>query len=105
MGRRGGGWQAFDEKGEVVAEEYGRQADNIHISNFIDCVRSRKLPNADIEEGRRTDLLLHLSNISARTGNQKLLYDAESNNFKNLPEANAFLRRKDRAPWQIPDKV
>ncbi len=105
LGRQGGGWQAFNEKGEIVAEEYGRQADNIHIANFIDCVRSRKLPNADIEEGRRTDLLLHLSNISARVGNQKLIFDMEANNFKNLPEANKFLRRKDRAPWQIPDEV
>jgi len=105
LGRQGGGWQAFNEKGEIVAQEYGRQADNIHIANFIDCVQSRDLPNADIEEGRRTDLLLHLSNISARVGNQKLIYDMEANNFKNLPEANKFLRRKDRAPWQIPDEV
>jgi hypothetical protein len=49
--------------------------------------------------------LLHLSNISARAGNEKLVYDATANNFKNLPEANKFLRRKDRAPWLIPDKI
>ena len=105
MGRQGGGWQAFNEKGEIVAEEYGRQADNIHIANFIDCVRSRNLPNADIEEGRRTDLLLHLSNISTRVGNKKLIFDPDSNTFKNSEEANNFLRRKDRAPWLIPEKV
>ncbi|MFC2124591.1 Gfo/Idh/MocA family protein [Bacteroidota bacterium] len=105
LGRQGGGWQAFNEKGDMVISEPGRQADNIHIANFIDCMRSRKLPNADVEEGRRTDLLLHLSSISARAGNKKLVYDPENNNFSNLPEANKFLRRKDREPWVIPEKV
>lgn len=105
LGRQGGGWQAFNEQGDIVAQEYGRQADDIHIANFLDCMRSRNLPNADIEEGRRSDLLIHLSNLSARVGNQKLIYDAERNNFTNSTEANNLLRRKDRAPWQIPDMV
>jgi predicted dehydrogenase len=105
LGRQGGGWQAFNENGDVVLSEYGRQADNIHIENFIDCIKSRKLPNADVEEGRRSDLLLHLSNISYRTGNQKLIFDPEKNSFINSVEANTFLRRKDREPWKIPNEV
>ena len=88
-----------------MVSEYGRQSDNIHIANFIDCIRSRELPNADIEEGRRSDLLLHLSNISSRAGNKKLFFDPDNNNFGSDSEANKFLRRKDRAPWIIPDKV
>jgi predicted dehydrogenase len=105
LGRQGGGWQAFNEQGDIVAQQYGRQADNIHIGNFIDCMRSRELPNADVEEGRRSDLLLHLSNISARVGNQKLLFDPSNNNFTNNTDANSYLRRKDRQPWVIPEMV
>lgn len=105
LGRQGGGWQAFNENGDVVASEFGRQSDNIHINNFIECVRSRELPNADVEEARRTDLLIHLANISTRVGNEKLVYDPEYNNFKNSSEANKFLRRKDREVWRIPDEV
>lgn len=105
LGRQGGGWQAFNEKGDIVASEYGRQADNIHIENFIQCVHSRELPNADVEEARRTDLLLHLANFSTRVGNQKLLYNPERNNISNLQEANAFIRRKDREEWKIPESV
>jgi len=105
LGRQGGGWQAFNENGDIVVSEYGRQSDNIHIGNFIDCIRSRELPNADIEEGRRSDLLLHLSNISSRAGNKKLIFDPVNNNFGSDSEANKFLRRKDRDPWIIPDKV
>ena len=105
LGRQGGGWQAFNENGDVVASEYGRQADNIHINNFIECVRSRELPNADVEEARRTDLLIHLANISTRVGNEKLIYDPDNNNFKNSSAANKFLRRKDREAWKIPNEV
>jgi hypothetical protein len=105
LGRQGGGWQAFNENGDIVATEYGRQADNIHIDNFLQCVRSRSLPNADVEEARRTDLLLHLSNISTRVGSEKLVYDHENNNFKNSAEANKYLRRADRDTWKIPDQV
>lgn len=105
LGRQGGGWQAFNENGDIVASEYGRQADNIHINNFIECVRSRELPNADVEEARRTDLLIHLSNISTRMGSEKLIYDQKKNNFVNSSEANKFLRRKDRDVWKIPNEV
>lgn len=105
LGRQGGGWQAFNENGDVVVSEYGRQADNIHIENFIECMRSRKLANADVEEGRRSDLLLHLSNISARVGNRKVFFDPASNQFENPGEANQYLRRQDRDPWIIPDQV
>lgn len=105
LGRQGGGWQAFDEHGDIVESEYGRQADNIHIANFIDCVHSRELPNADVEEARRTDLLIHLANISTRVGNEKLEYDPENNDIRNLPEANKYIRRKDRDAWKIPNDV
>ena len=105
LGRQGGGWQAFNENGDIVESEYGRQADNIHIANFIDCVHSRELPNADVEEARRTDLLIHLANISTRVGNEKLEYDPGNNDIRNLPEANKYIRRKDRDAWKIPNEV
>ena len=41
-----------------------------HMQNFIDCVRSRKREDlaAEILEGHRTSLLVHLGNISYRLG-------------------------------------
>lgn len=41
-----------------------------HMRNFIDCVRSRKRENvrAEILEGHRTTVLVHLGNISYRLG-------------------------------------
>ena len=104
-GRHGGGWQAYDSKGELVRSEYGRHPTDEHLDNFIDCIRTRNKPNADIEEGHLSTLLCHIANISYRVGMQKLKFDPKTESFVNAKEANKYLRRKDREPWVIPDKV
>ncbi len=38
-----------------------------HIENFISCIRSRKHPNADVEEGHISAALCHMANISYRS--------------------------------------
>ena len=35
-----------------------------HVNNFLDCVRSRKLPNADVLIGHRSAQASHLGNIA-----------------------------------------
>jgi predicted dehydrogenase len=91
--------------GELVHSEYGRQGDKEHQDNFIDCIRTRKKPNTDVEQGHYSVLLCHLANISYRVGNQKLTLDPETESFINVPEANKYLKRTYRAPWVIPDKI
>jgi len=105
VGRHGGGWQAYDSNSELVRSEYGRQADKEHQDNFIDCVRTRKKPNADVEQGHYSVLLCHLANISYRVGNRKLTLDPKTESFVNVPEANKYLKRTYRHPWIIPDKI
>lgn len=104
-GRHGGGWQAYDAKGELVHSEYGRHATDEHLDNFIDCIRTRNKPIADVEEGHLSTLLCHLANISYRVGNLKLKFDPKTETITNIQEANKYLRRKGRAPWIIPDEV
>ncbi len=105
IGRHGGGWQVFDAQGEMVVSEYGRQTNEEHIGNFIDCIKSRNKPNSDIEDAFQSALLVQMANISSRVGNEKLIYNAKDNNFTNSKEANKYIRRKDRKPWLIPDTV
>lgn len=105
VGRHGGGWQAYDSNSELVHSEYGRQGDKVHQDNFIDCVRTRKKPNADVEQGHYSVLLCHLANISYRVGNRKLTLDPETETFIDVPEANKYLKRTYRNPWMIPEKV
>lgn len=105
VGRHGGGWQAYDSNGQLAHSEYGRQADKEHQDNFIDCIRTRKKPNADVEQGHYSALLCHLANISYRAGNQKLTLDPKTESFVNVPEANKYLKRTYRHPWVIPDRI
>jgi predicted dehydrogenase len=103
--RHGGGWQAFDANSELVHSEYGRQADKEHKDNFIDCIRTRKKANADVEVGHQSVLLCHLANISYRVGNKYLEFDPKTETFTNNDQANQYLGRTYREPWVIPDQV
>ncbi len=105
LGRHGGGWQLYDEDYRIVRTEYGRQADANHIRNFIDCIRSRETPVADVEDGHVSTSLCHLANISCRTGNRRLVFDPRKQNFPGDPEANAYLGRTYREPWVVPAEV
>ncbi|MFQ5929684.1 MAG: Gfo/Idh/MocA family protein [Acidobacteriota bacterium] len=105
FGRHGGGWLVYDAEGKLAASHYGRQSTDEHLENFIECVRTRKKPNADIEEGHRSALLCHLGNISYRAGNRKLRFDPKTETFANDEEANRYLKHKYRSQWALPDEV
>ena len=109
MGRHGGGWQVFQRPHQrqpvVAAEHYGRFPDPEHKENFCQSIRSRELPNADIEEGHRSTLLCQLANISYRLGGEKLHFDAATERFTNNEAANALLKREYRSPYAIPEQV
>jgi len=86
------GWRA------ERAEATGEDATGLHVKNFIDCVRSREKPVADIETGHRSTIVPHLGNISIRTGH-KLRWDASKEEIIDDPEASALLFRQPRKPW------
>jgi len=106
LGRHGDGWQVFDADDKLIDQAFGRQGDHPHIENFIKCIRSGALPNADVEQGHQSVLLCHLANAAWRAGNTKLLFDAKTESFPEKPEANQFLKRASyRSPWIIPNAV
>lgn len=73
-----------------------------HVRNFLDCMRSRKRPNADIEICQKTMLACHLGNIAFRVGRQ-VRWDAEKRRIVNDPEAQTLVTRSYRAPWRLPE--
>jgi hypothetical protein len=106
LSRHGGGWQVFDAEGKAVKEERGKfsQSNAAHIANFLDCVRTRKRPRADIEEVHISTAWCQYGNIAYRTG-RKLHIDAATEGFVNDPEASSLLKRTYRAPWVVPERV
>ena len=77
------------------------QSDN-HLQNFIDCMKSRERCAADVEIGHRTATICHLSGIARRLG-RPLRWDPEKEVFPGDDEANTYLDRPKRAPYQLPD--
>jgi hypothetical protein len=71
---------------------------DLHARNFLDCVKSRKRPTSDVEDGHRTAVACHLANISLRLG-RKIRWDAEKEEIVGDREASALLERPYRKPW------
>jgi predicted dehydrogenase len=73
---------------------------NDHMQNFLDCVRSRELPVADVETGHRSASLCHLGVISLRVG-RKLNWDPKREKFvgEGAHEDNKWLSREMRKPF------
>lgn len=73
-------------------------ASNDHMSNFFDCMRSRKPAVAEAQIGHRAASLCHLGVISIRLG-RKLKWDPKNQTFIDDKEANGFLAREMRKPY------
>ena len=98
-----GGWRAYDAKGTQVAGQSGGQNNEGHARNFVDCMRSRERPVADLETvGHPSSLLCHLGNAAWRAG-RTLQFDAETYTFTGDEDASQFLTRSEyRKPWTLP---
>ncbi len=101
VGRHGGGWQATVFPWKVVAQQYGRPCDMEHYRNFLDCIKTRKEPNASLRIAQPAWCVLEMANIAHRTGNRTLHFDATQKRFLE-PEANAYLSRSYRHPYELP---
>jgi predicted dehydrogenase len=71
---------------------------NNHMQNFIDCVKSRKEPICPVEVGHRSASASHLGVIAVRLG-RKLQWDPVKEQFINDDEANKYVRREMRKPY------
>lgn len=101
VGRHGGGWQATVYPWDVVAQEYGRPCDDEHYANFVECLKTRKRPNADIETLHPSVCMLHLANIAHRVGNQKLRFDAATEQCDSA-DANELVSVAPRPAFAMP---
>ncbi|TWU09263.1 Glucose--fructose oxidoreductase precursor [Symmachiella macrocystis] len=96
-------WRAYGPKHKLLAEHSGNNDGLSHIQNFVDCIKSRKKPNADLETvGHPSSILCHAGNIAWRVGRQVQL-DPETETFIDDDEANALRTRPEyRKPWELP---
>ncbi|MCK5465420.1 MAG: gfo/Idh/MocA family oxidoreductase, partial [Bacteroidales bacterium] len=103
------GWEVIPEvsQGEPLMEavpltEKGEASGlNLHVQNFLECIKSRETPNASIEIGGHIARIAHLGNIALKTG-RKVYWDAEKGKFINDDKANEMIKAHYRAPWKLP---
>jgi predicted dehydrogenase len=104
---RAWGYKVFDAKGKLVSKEEEPKDDphgDQHARNFIDCVKSRQKPNAEIEVGHLSTIHTHLANIVVRTG-RNLKFDPANETIPGDAQASRLLRRDYRKHWATPKNV
>jgi predicted dehydrogenase len=107
------GWEIVPERGgqfqdpaprraadKGVAPKTDRDLDAQAARDFLDNVKRRRLPKADVEEGHRSTTFAHLANIALAT-RQRLEWDADAERFTNYEPANALLHYDYRPPWSL----
>ncbi len=101
------GWRVFPKDGGVALEHKAQGVKSsgeglgAHEGNFIECIKSRKRPNADVEIGRLATTICHLGNISCRLG-RDVRFDPKKENFGPDKEANAYLTKQYRKGYELP---
>ncbi len=85
---------------EYVGEPEKSWAHPPHHNNFFDCIRTRKRPAADIEQGHRSTTAPMLTGIALKA-RRKLYWDGDAERFVNDSQADQHLTRAYRAPWHI----
>lgn len=86
---------------EAVKKSGGKDRTDLHARNFLDCVRSRKTCNCDIETGHRDTSTTLLGNIAHKL-KAYLEWDAKAEQFTNSTAANKYLKYEYRKPYELP---
>ena len=68
-----GGWKVYDHSESASADASDLQS--AHLRNFVDCVKSRHTPAADLAIGNAASTLCHLGNMAYRAG-REIHFDA-----------------------------
>ena len=107
------GYRIFDQDNKLVKELVSKEKidgrdpsspsanlDMGHIHNFLEAIRTNRLPKGDIEELHKSTTLVQLGNIAWRTG-QRLTIDPSNGHILNSPEAQALWGRTYEPGWEL----
>ena len=95
----GEGWKVYDRKNQIA--DTMAETPLLHEANFLECVKSRKRPNADVEIGRLSTTLCHLGNICQRLG-RDIRFDPKTETFPGDAEATDRLTKQYRGSYPLP---
>ena len=85
----------------AMPRQAGHDSHEMHVKNWIDCLKTHKEPVCPIETGRLAAIYTHMGNIALRT-NSRVEWNEANRNFGNNKAANELLLPEYRSPWKIP---
>jgi hypothetical protein len=104
------GWVETADDGDLVASSpallVGKSAKisgypaNLHVRNFLDCVKSRGQTRAHADAMCHAHIACHAANIALFL-DRKVQYDPTKNEFLNDEQANRLRSEALREPWRI----
>jgi predicted dehydrogenase len=108
---RGDGYEIVPERGGAFQDPKPRRKPELVKSpdgdldqqaarDFLDNVKARRKPAADVEEGHRSTTFAHLANIALAT-RKRLDWDPQAERFLGCDEANQLLHYEYRKPWSL----
>jgi predicted dehydrogenase len=99
---KGDDWKLYGPKNQLLESGGLSDRETPHQRNFLECIKSGKRPNADVEIGHYSASLCHLGNIAARLG-RTLHFDGKKEQFVGDDEANKLVTREyRRGHWAVP---
>jgi predicted dehydrogenase len=107
-----GGWQVFPETDadgkprsyRMMGQPHRGGSGDFHfahVRNFVECMKTRQRPTADVEIGHKSVIACHLGNIAARLRTQ-VRWDPATETISGHPDAPSYVGREYRAPWKLP---
>lgn len=110
-----GGWEVYPETDKLKQPERvfrmmptPRQEGSsdfhfAHVCNFIDCLKTRRAPQAEVEIGHKSVIACHLGNIALRL-KRSIRWDGKKEQVIGDPEGRALAGREYRKPWVLPQE-
>ncbi len=93
-------WQVFMKDTKTPKTYPGSDIDVPHAVNFAKVIMGEEKPNASAEDGHITAVLCHLCNIATYIP-RPLEFNPEKLSFNNDPEADKWIKRIYREPWNL----
>lgn len=85
---------------DLTDDEVHLYVSNNHVRNWLDSIKSRRLPITPAEVAHRSCSACLLQQIAMHL-KRKLYWDPKTERFKNDEEANSWLKRPERAKYAI----
>ena len=71
-----------------------------HITDFINCVKTRNTPVSSIEQSYRSSSFALLANIALEV-KERIIWDPVNERITNCEAANKLLHYEYRKPWKL----